>query len=696
MTIKNKLIAMAVTTMIGFGTIIGKQQYKETRVAELNSAFNHVEEIEIAALTLRKHEKDFLQRLDLKYEKKFNETVVEVKQETEYLIKILKDHGINEKDAVNLLSIIDEYNKEFHNIVNIEKEIGLDKNSGLRGKLRSAAHKVQQDAKDSRSFELLAYVYELRKHEKDFIIRRDLKYKEKFENSVNKLLSNPSFIIYKKNLQTYKENFLALVESEKQKGLTSKDGLMLELRTTIQSTEDEMAKLQKNITNEITSQNKLFSFITIIVIAINILLVLSITYYVLTNIIKSMNSFKSGLLSFFNYLNREKEEVEYLKDTGNDEFSSMAKVVNENIIKTQKNIEEDRKLIDETIAVLSEFENGDLSQRLEIEVSNPALMELKTVLNKMAENLEGNIDKILNVLEQYSQYNYLNKIDSKYLKEHLLNLANGVNNLGNSITEMLIENKSNGLTLEKSSYSLLKNVDKLNASSTEAASSLEETAAALEEITSTIRSNSESISKMTRLSNDVKKSAEQGTNLANSTASSMDEINEQVLAINEAITVIDQIAFQTNILSLNAAVEAATAGEAGKGFAVVAQEVRNLANRSSEAANEIKSLVESATLKADDGKKISQNMIEGYNQLNENINQTTSLISDVDSASKEQLLGIEQINDAITQLDRQTQENAMVASQTHDIAGTTDKIAKLVVANTDNKEFIGKNEVQIK
>ena len=107
--------------------------------------------------------------------------------------------------------------------------------------------------------------------------------------------------------------------------------------------------------------------------------------------------------------------------------------------------------------------------------------------------------------------------------------------------------------------------------------------------------------------------------------------------------VIDQIAFQTNILSLNAAVEAATAGEAGKGFAVVAQEVRNLASRSAEAANEIKALVGTATQKANDGKKISDEMIKGYEELNENITQTISLINDVEAASKEQQTGIEQI-----------------------------------------------------
>merc|ERR1711991_1300727 len=103
----------------------------------------------------------------------------------------------------------------------------------------------------------------------------------------------------------------------------------------------------------------------------------------------------------------------------------------------------------------------------------------------------------------------------------------------------------------------------------------------------------------------VKSAVHTGQNLATKTASSMDEINTEVNAINESITIIDQIAFQTNILSLNAAVEAATAGEAGKGFAVVAQEVRNLASRSAEAAKEIKDLVESATIKANDGKKIS-------------------------------------------------------------------------------------------
>ncbi len=199
---------------------------------------------------------------------------------------------------------------------------------------------------------------------------------------------------------------------------------------------------------------------------------------------------------------------------------------------------------------------------------------------------------------------------------------------------------------------------------------------------------------MATYSNSVTKSAYDGEKLANQTTVAMDEINTQVNLINDAISIIDQIAFQTNILSLNAAVEAATAGEAGKGFAVVAAEVRNLANRSAEAAKEIKTIVENATKKANQGKDIATNMIDGYKQLNENINQTINLISDIEMSSKEQLSGIEQINDAVNSLDRQTQQNAAIASQTHDVAVLTDEIAKLVVSDANAKEFIGKAEVK--
>ena len=435
----------------------------------------------------------------------------------------------------------------------------------------------------------------------------------------------------------------------------------------------------------------------IIVLSIVTMLIISIAIFVTMKAsLKSLGKIKDGLETFFRYLNRETNTIEKIYINSEDEFGIMAKQINENIEIIEKSVEEDRKLIDETINVLNEFEQGDLCQRLNTSVHNPALIELKNVLNKMADNLESNIDVILDILEQYSKYNYLNKIPTRDLKAHLLKLSNGVNDLGSSITQMLVENKSMGLTLDESSNILLKNVNDLNHSSNEAASNLEETAAALEQITSNIRSSTQNIARMAKFSNDVTQSAIKGEKLANETTIAMEDINKQVSSINEAITVIDQIAFQTNILSLNAAVEAATAGEAGKGFAVVAQEVRNLANRSALAAKEIKLLVENATSKADFGKNIATDMINGYKQLNENISNTTKLIFEVENASKEQLSGIEQINHAINQLDQQTQQNARIAFEAKNIAINTDELSKSIVNSTNEKEFEGKIQVKSK
>ena len=202
------------------------------------------------------------------------------------------------------------------------------------------------------------------------------------------------------------------------------------------------------------------------------------------------------------------------------------------------------------------------------------------------------------------------------------------------------------------------------------------------------------VSKMTSNANKLNTSVKEGEDFAKQTTLAMDDINKEVESINEAIGVIDQIAFQTNILSLNAAVEAATAGEAGKGFAVVAQEVRNLASRSAQAAKEIKDLVEHATTKANTGKEIANKMIAGYAGLNKNIENTLSLINKIETASSMQQNSIHQISNSINLLDKQTQENANVASITQDIALETQDIALVIVKNANEKEFTGKNSIQ--
>ena len=354
------------------------------------------------------------------------------------------------------------------------------------------------------------------------------------------------------------------------------------------------------------------------------------------------------------------------------------------------------KVRDEIIDVLEKLRIGFLGYKVQNVPSNSRESELTNLLNDSMDNFNQDLDYALQILTEYGNANFAFVVKTDNIKGKTGSLILAIRALGSSVSEFMALISLTANSLHENVDTLTTASNNLSVASNQQAASLEETAAALEEMTSNIRNNTENIAKMAKYSNGVTSSATNGEKLANQTTIAMDEINTQVNLINESISVIDQIAFQTNILSLNAAVEAATAGEAGKGFAVVAAEVRNLANRSADAAREIKTIVENATSKANQGKDIANHMINGYKELNENIQQTINLISDIESSSKEQLLGIEQINDAITQLDRQTQQNASVANQTHDVALITDDIAKLIVNDTNTKEFDGKNQVKAK
>jgi methyl-accepting chemotaxis protein len=307
----------------------------------------------------------------------------------------------------------------------------------------------------------------------------------------------------------------------------------------------------------------------------------------------------------------------------------------------------------------------------------------------MLDNLQSLIGKNINVLSQTLQ-SYANRDFTAKLHKDSGTVGENIINMNRMITKILQDNQEDGLTLQKNSNELTINVQTLSSNATSQAASLEETAAAIEEITGNIRQTSQKAQEMSTISSKTKQSAITGKDLASKTVNSMEDINNTVININEAITVIDQIAFQTNILSLNAAVEAATAGEAGKGFAVVAQEVRNLAARSAEAAKEIKDLVESATIKANEGKEISSTMIKGFEELETNITGTNLLIDDVTFAAKEQDIGMSQISDAINKLDKFTQENASIAEKTNSIAKETNSIANDIVENVNLNNFEGK------
>ena len=315
------------------------------------------------------------------------------------------------------------------------------------------------------------------------------------------------------------------------------------------------------------------------------------------------------------------------------------------------------------------------------------ILTLKKTINQMLNSLEDKMVRLEATLNSYASDDFRATINIEpTLKARMLAVMTSINTLGEALSTNARNNLANGETLQNNSHKMSISMNNLATKANEQAASLEETAA-VEEITSITRNNTLNASKMAELGQTVKNSVASGQTLAYQTANSMEEIHKKVAAINDSINIIDQIAFQTNILSLNAAVEAATAGEAGKGFAVVAAEVRNLASRSAEAAREIKNLVEDANAKANKGKEISDTMINDYEKLNEIISETIRIIEDVSHASKEQMQGIEQINDAISMLDKVTQETASEANHTAQIGVNVESLAKKLVNDANSKNF---------
>ncbi|MBU3014006.1 methyl-accepting chemotaxis protein [Poseidonibacter lekithochrous] len=414
------------------------------------------------------------------------------------------------------------------------------------------------------------------------------------------------------------------------------------------------------------------------------LLTITLIFFIVKKATNPIGKLKNG---FENLLESNDPSIS-LQVESQDEIGEVSKLFNSYMDKVRAGLKKDEIVIEEASDILEKTGNGFFVYQVEQTASNPHVEDLKNKLNEMIKNTKTTLDNINQTLRKYSESKFDYKINDDGIYGDLGSLTAGIKLVGNNTSEILAMIMNTGDSLNKNTAILSSASNDLSVSSNQQAASLEETAAALEEITSIISANTQSSFKMSTLAQNVTSSAKSGQELANRTAESMDEINVQVSSINEAIEVIDQIAFQTNILSLNAAVEAATAGEAGKGFAVVAAEVRNLANRSAEAAKEIKNIVEAASSKAEQGKVISGEMIDGYTELNENITNTISIIEEVATASKEQERGIIQINDAVNTLDQATQKNAQVANEISNMASNISDMSNSLVTAASRASFI--------
>lgn len=297
-------------------------------------------------------------------------------------------------------------------------------------------------------------------------------------------------------------------------------------------------------------------------------------------------------------------------------------------------------------------------------------------------------DEIRALSEAVREGDFTLSLSEKEWQGDMLRVVVEINRLISEINLMLSESHTNGVKLSHSADKLKQSTESLSSATTQQAAALDQTVTSLEELSEQVQTNTEHTMRMSTIANEAKSSVEEGDILAHGTVGAVSEINRATEEMRDALKIIDNIASQTNILSLNAAIEATRAGTAGRGFAVVAVEVRKLAARSAEAAKNLRNLSDIAYAKSDEALKISDKMIQGFKTINTKILETATIVGQVALASNEQMLGITQINRAVHELEKVTESNSQIAEDTDAIAQAVSILATQIVEDASSKKFI--------
>lgn len=312
--------------------------------------------------------------------------------------------------------------------------------------------------------------------------------------------------------------------------------------------------------------------------------------------------------------------------------------------------------------LVEEAAAGNFTIRANEDDKKDFMLFMAKALNQLMSTADHGLSDVARVLMALSNGDLTQRITEEYSGQ-FNDLKRFCNDTCENLTEMIGAIQTAAETISHAAEEIAQGNADLSSRTENQASNLEETASSMEQMTSTVRQNSNNVGEANSLSTEASKVAQTGADQIKQVVNTMVAINDSAKEISDIIGVIDSIAFQTNILALNAAVEAARAGEQGRGFAVVASEVRTLAQRSANAAKDIKSLISDSVAKVAEGNKLVTESGTIMEQIEDSIAKVSQLMSNIAAASAEQASGLDEINQAVVQMDEATQQNAALVEE---------------------------------
>ena len=594
MSIKIKLIAATVGIILSSVLNFSLMGYVEHEIVKFKNAEERVLLIKIDVLELRKQEKDFLTRKDLKYVEKFETIISKLKVSIQKEVKFLNSESMETKHILEYGKIVETYHKVFLEIVAIEKKIGLNSKDALYGKLRNAVHKVQESVKLTNDDTLAAKILTLRKHEKDFMLRSSLKYVDKYNKDIisleQYLIENIDDEDILKSTRLYKKSFLKLVKVQKDKGLDPKSGLRGDMRTTIHKSEESLKKYAEEFRLVEKNYMERLEGMALVVEVVIIVLIVGFILLIARSIVNSL--FK-------------------LESTAQDLAHGQ----------------------------------GDLTQRLEIKGSDE--------IAKVSSHINGFIEKVQDTIIQAKETSNENASVSEELARTSLQIGQKAEEESEIVSQVSSQGKDLQVVLSTAIDSAQETETELNGAeqTLNSANSLIVTLA--DEISVRSHAEAELADRLSSLSSDA----------------------QQVKVVLE---VIGDIADQTNLLALNAAIEAARAGEHGRGFAVVADEVRKLAERTQKSLSEI-----NATISV-----IVQSITDASDAISLNANEIEKLSGDANTAQSEISSSVCVMETAVQKVDEMVEGYVQNGKSIQAMIDKVDIVNDLSVSNARSVEEI--------